>query len=74
MSKRFHFSVLAVAAIAGISTAGIAMQTRERAHSHACLAIAQGVCFSGTMEWVAKAAEATPSRDIIMLAMVGDAF
>lgn len=78
MLKRVNVQQLSVlAAVALIAASVTAIATNRRAspqHDHACLAIGQGVCLSGTTEWVAQAAERSLYQSTITLAMAGDAF
>ena len=66
--------VLAVVALGGISAAAVAFKQPAPAAPRdvACLAIGTGVCLSGTVTWVAHAAESSQRPAAIMIAMAGD--
>jgi hypothetical protein len=59
-------------AIAGVSAATLARQS-PAPDEPACLAIAQGVCLSGTTHSVAQAARVAPVAGMAMSTIVADA-
>ena len=71
ISIRSALTALALVA-AGASAAALAMD-RPIVVTHACLSVGQGVCLSGTTDWVAAAAQRSMTSGTIMLAMAGDA-
>ena len=73
MINRMQAIVLAVAALGGISAAAVALEHPAAASQDiACLAIGTGVCLSGTVNWVAHAAEISQRPANVMVAMAGD--
>ena len=71
VSIRSVLTALALMA-AGASAAAVAMD-RPIVVTHACLFVGQGVCLSGTTDWVAAAAQHSMMSNTLMLAMAGDA-
>ena len=70
-SIRSALTALALVA-AGASAAAVAMD-RPIVVTHGCLSVGQGVCLSGTTEWVAAAAQKSDRSNTLLLAMAGDA-
>lgn len=74
MTKSIVFSVLASAVLT--SAGFIAFASAGPLHApktYACLAVGQGVCMSGTTEWVAEKAAAAPRPYQIAMAVNADA-
>ncbi len=72
MNNTLNYALLMATSIAGVTLVHLSQATPAR-QVHACLAIGHDVCFSGTTEWVAKAAESLPRQPRIMIAMAGQA-
>lgn len=68
--------MLMAGVVAGAAVLAVPPQTRQSLarQNSSCLAIGEGVCFSGTTEWVAQAAAKVAVQSRVMLAMSGDAF
>lgn len=66
--------LLAVVAVGGLSAAAVAYDHKAPAApvEVACLAVAPGVCLSGTVSWVAHAAAISDRPATVMMAMAGD--
>ena len=61
--------------LVGVAASAVAVTRETETHQTAsCLAIAEGVCLSGSTEWVAQAAAKSALRRNTMIAMSGDAF
>jgi hypothetical protein len=74
MTSRFHHLLVAAGLGAAIATAILVIETPPAAPQQpACLAVATGVCFSGTTAWVASAAATLQRESEVKLAMSGDA-
>jgi hypothetical protein len=65
----FASAILTCAGIVAFAGAG----PLHASKTYACLAVGQGVCLSGTTEWVAEKAAAAPRPYQIALAMDADA-
>ena len=72
--SRIQSIVLVVAALGAISAAAVAFEHPAPATPRdvACLAVGTGVCLSGAVTWVARAAESSQRPAAVMLAMAGD--
>ena len=73
MFKYFLGLVIATAAISSITLVSRSEATPRHVAAPACLAIAPGVCFSGSVEWVASQAEKMPAPANVMSEMSGNA-
>ncbi len=73
MFKYFLGLVIATAAISSITLVSRSEATPRHVAAPACLAIAPGVCFSGSVEWVASQAEKIGSPAAAMVEMQGEA-
>lgn len=73
MSTHFRFSLLATVVIVSVSTAVAMKAPRVLPPGHACLAVGEGVCFSGSTQWVAQAAETLSLQQTEMKVMIADA-
>lgn len=71
-SIRSALTALALVA-AGASAAAVATDRPIVVVTHGCLSVGQGVCLSGTTEWVAAAAQVSVRSNTLMMAMAGDA-
>jgi len=67
-------TIVALAIVALASASAAAWATRPVAsEGHACLAVGQNVCFSGSTDWVARAAGSQLMQQGKMETMVADA-
>jgi hypothetical protein len=71
---RIRSLVIGVLLVSAAASAAVVTRHTEIRKGVACLAIADGVCLSGSTEWVAQAAAKSVARGNTMLAMSGDAF
>ncbi len=69
------FAVLTMAAVAGAGAAASALtnSTPSEPKGHACLAVGPNLCFSGSTDWVARAAGTQLIAAQKMEPMVADA-
>ncbi len=70
MNKIVLNSLMAAAVLGGVIAFNLSWPAAHQ-QTYACLAIGEGVCFSGTTEWVALSAEIVPPRQGLMIAMAG---
>ncbi len=67
-------SLVIGALLMGVAASAVALTYHGEIHqTTSCLAIAEGVCLSGSTEWVAQAAAKSAAQGKTMLAMSGDA-
>jgi hypothetical protein len=71
---RIRSLVIGVLLVGAAASAAALARHTEIHQTAAYLAIADGVCLSGSTEWVAQAAAKSAARGTTMLAMSGDAF